>query len=119
MSKANYKVDMGRIKPRFDKQFARAEAALTEQVLADSTRYVPRASGDLQMSGRAESRPGLSTVQWGGSLAPYARAQYYGYPNKNRTINKFASMQWFEQAKSAKGRLWAKMVKEIAGGGRQ
>ena len=107
------KTDFDGILPEWQRKFEARAVAVTEQVLADSERYVPVRSGDLRGSGRAQTRPGDYKVEWGGTTAPYARHVYYGTGPVNQTINDKASRQWFEKAKAARLSLWLKMARDV------
>ena len=107
------KTDFDGILPKWQRKFEARAVAVTEQVLADSTRYVPVDTGELRSSGRKQTRPGEYTVEWGGGEVGYARAVYYGTGPVRTTQNKMASRQWFEKAKAAKLSLWLKMARDV------
>lgn len=80
----------------------RALTMTTEKVIVDTKEYVPRITGDLAGS-TGQSRPSVGKVIYS---MPYARAQYYGLPNKTRTFHPKATKQWFEASKAVNKRVW-------------
>lgn len=87
-----------------------AQVALDEQVIKDSNVFCPQAEGTLQASALTASKIGEGEVLW---ATPYARAQYYGLPNKSHDKNPNARMKWFEEAKARFLEVW----RSIAQGG--
>lgn len=68
----------------------------TMKRIADATadvapRYMPRRSGRLRASVKAEATPGRATVTIGGPTAPYARVIDLGWPSRNIRPAKFSS----------------------------
>lgn len=47
---------------------------------------------------------------------PYARAQYYGLPNKSHDKNINARMKWFEEAKIRNAGNWQHTAQEALNG---
>lgn len=74
----------------------RVQAALDLQVIKDSNYFCPQVEGTLQASALTGSNIGKGEVIWD---SPYAKAQYYGLPNKTKDKNPNARMKWFEAAK--------------------
>ena len=71
------KVDFNpyKVKNRLTGSARRAQAWLDNEVVKDSTPYVPRLTGALERSGIAGTKIGSGLVEWN---SPYARYQYYG-----------------------------------------
>lgn len=115
---------------RFNDQYNRAQKWLDNEVLKDSTPYVPMLTGALFKSGTLGTVAGSGTVQW---IAPYARYQYYGkamsgplYGPKQATnkdlhystdAHSQAQAFWFEAAKAQNKRKWIVGARKLAGGG--
>ena len=85
------------------------QAKLDAQVLKDSNFFCPLDTGSLQKSGILHTVLGSGLLIWG---APYAKAQYYGLPNKSHEHNPNATTKWFEVAKSRNKENWEKLVNE-------
>ena len=75
-------------------------------VMRDSNFYCPHDTGVLQKSVILSSRLGSGVLTWN---TPYAKAQYYGYPNKPKRHNVNATGKWFETAKANKIKTWEKL----------
>lgn len=77
----------------------------------DTKPYVPYVSGDLRGTAETESVPEEGLLVWGNSRVPYARAQYYGLPNKTwpGTV-----MQWWEPSRAANLGKWTRIADEEA-----
>lgn len=88
---------------------AKAQIYLDAQILKDSNRYCPLDTSNLQKSAIISSVLGSGLLTW---RTPYARAQYYGLPNKNTNTNPFASQKWFEVAKSKNLNSWLKLAND-------
>lgn len=115
---------------RFNRQYSRAQMWLDNEVLKDSTPYVPMLTGTLYKSGQLGTTLGSGVVQW---IAPYAKYQYYGkvisgprYGPKFRTnrdlhystdAHSLAQAFWFEAAKAQNKRKWISGARRLAGGG--
>lgn len=102
----NASFDKDACKQRIQAKLARAQAMLDSQVMVDSNFYCPLRDGDLQRS-VLSSRIGSGLLVW---RAEYARAQYYGLPNKSKDKNPYASTKWFEMAKVNKLKQWEALV---------
>jgi len=89
----------------------RAQAALDIQVVKDSNYFCPMAEGTLQGSALTASEIGKGRVLW---ATPYARAQYYGLPNKSKDKNPNARMKWFEEAKARNREAWLLLAQKRA-----
>lgn len=118
---AEIKVDTG----RFKAQYSRAQKWLDNEVIVDSTPYVPFLNSDLRKSAIRGTELGSGEVIWAN---PYARYQYYGKlmigpPPKELTDIPLQYHQpgtgafWFETAKSTQKRHWIDGVRKLAGGG--
>ena len=96
---------------RFSPIYQKAQKWLDNEVLKDSTPYVPMATGNLVGSGIRGTVIGSGKVIYN---APYAKSCYYA---KSRNFSKEkhpqASAQWFEKSKAAKGKAWEKGVNAI------
>lgn len=77
----------------------------------DTKPYVPFLDGPLQGSAETESKPEEGLLIYGNASVPYARAQYYGLPNKTWPGT---CMQWFDPSKAANMRKWERMAQEEA-----
>ena len=88
-----------------------AQAALDVQVIKDSNYFCPMAEGTLQASALTASEIGKGRVLW---ATPYARAQYYGLPNKSKDKNPNARMKWFEEAKARNREAWLLLAQKRA-----
>ena len=115
---------------RFNRQYSRAQAWLDNEVLKDSTPYVPMLTGYLYKSGTLMTVLGKGEVIWAG---PYARYQYYRkvmkgprYGPKYRTskdlrystdAHSMAQAFWFEAAKAQNKTRWISGARRLAGGG--
>lgn len=77
----------------------------------DTKPYVPYLMGDLRGTAETESVPEEGLLVYGNASVPYARAQYYGLPNKTwpGTV-----MQWFEASKAANMPAWERVGQEAA-----
>ena len=80
------------------------QAKLDYQVLKDSNYFCPDAVGTLKTSGKVD-KPGQ--IVWD---MPYAKRQYYEYPNKSKDKNANARMKWFEEAKSLYLKDWLRIA---------
>lgn len=106
-----FELDEIRVAARLNGMTERAQYALDTQVIRDTRQFVPYDQGALESSVDSASEPGA--VRW---QTPYAREQYYGYPNKSRAKNIRATKEWFEAAKAAYLRTWVKVAKRAASG---
>lgn len=102
-------------KARLERNAKRAQFWLTNEVARDSEPYVPFAAstkshkgGTLNASVLVDGEVGK--VEWN---TPYARAQYYEYPKKNKSKHPKASMLWFEKAKGVRFNKWLLGVKKL------
>lgn len=107
--------DLG--KARLERSAKLAQAWLTNEVAKDSEPYVPFAKSTAQHKGGTLNASVLvdideGNVEWN---TPYARAQYYGKPNKNTSKHPKATMRWFEAAKGVKLNTWLRGVKKMGG----
>lgn len=104
-------------KARLERNRKVAQAWLTNEVARDSEPYVPFAASTSKHKGGTLNASVLvdideGKVEWN---TPYARAQYYGKPNKNKSKHPKATMRWFEAAKGVKLNTWIRGVKKIGG----
>lgn len=108
------KVDFnaGGVRKRLNGLGRRAQFQLDQQVMKDSNYYAPYDVGSLQKS-VIPSANGKGLLEWN---EPYAKAQYYGLPNKSKDKNPNASMKWFEQAKVRCKEKWRKLVDALYNG---
>ncbi len=90
-----------------------AQKILDSQVMKDTDPYVPMDSGTLKDSAiRASTTPGEIVYD-----GPYAKAQYYGLPNKSKDKHPLAVKGWFEAAKAANKATWLRVAKKAGGQG--
>lgn len=106
---ANVKVNFSPkgVQDRFASKAHRAQFLLDQQVAKDSNYYCPRDVGSLQDSVIPSAASGSGLLIWD---EPYARKQYYDYPNKSKDQNPNASMKWFEKSKKVCKSKWLKLV---------
>lgn len=94
----------------------RVTTMVTLAAREDTKPYVPYDQGPLRDSAETESKPEEGLLIYGNANVPYARAQYYGYPNKRwpGTVG-----HWFEPSRAANLSKWIaiadKEAKDIAG----
>lgn len=82
--------------------------AVTIAAREDAKPYVPYVTGDLRGTAETESIPEQGRLAWGNASVPYARAQYYGLPNKTWPGT---CMQWFDPAKAANLTSWIRAAR--------
>lgn len=105
-------INKTRLQARFAAGKKMAEAALAEQVLSDSTNFVPSdGESTLRDSGRPEVVGGDQAVTWN---TPYAAYQFYGcWPDgSHQIVNHTTSgttIQWTETAKQRYAEDWRKV----------
>lgn len=92
----------------------RAQRWLDNEVLKDSTPFVPRLSGELERSGIAGTKIGSGLLVYN---KVYAAKQYYGEFRHSTQAHPAATRLWFETAKSINKDKWTRGVKAIGGGG--
>lgn len=88
---------------RFKPRFYAAQQFLDNEVLKDSTPYVPMRTGALMRSGISNTVPGSGVVKWN---TPYCRDCYYKNRNYNKTHHPLATSKWFEHAKAVHKKKW-------------
>ena len=99
---------------RFNNQYDRAQMWLDNQVIQDSTPYVPMNTGALFKSAITGTELGSGEVVWD---TPYARRCYYGENfNFRKDKHPHAQAYWFEAAKAANKATWIRTAKRKAGG---
>jgi len=91
-----------------------AQAWLDNEVLKDSTPYVPRLTGELERSGIAGTKIGSGGVVYN---KIYAKDQYYRNFKHSAQSHPKATRTWFETAKAINKRKWTAGVKRLTGGG--
>jgi hypothetical protein len=91
-----------------------AQRYLDNEVLKDSTPYVPRLTGALERSGISGTVIGSGEIVYN---SPYARKQYYGYFNHSKQSHPKATRMWFEVAKGINKNKWIAGAKKLGGGG--
>ena len=102
-------MDLGRIGPKAAIAKKRARTMMTLAAIGDTRPYVPKLSGELVGSADASSRPAQGLIIYD---TDYARAQYYGLPNKTTQFHPQAAMEWFAHSKAANKRKWEKVAKQ-------
>lgn len=94
----------------------RTGRAVTQRVTLaareDCKPFVPYVTGSLRGTAETESVPEQGLLVWGNASVPYARAQYYGCPNKTWPGT---CMQWFESARAAHLSQWVQVAGRAAG----
>lgn len=107
------KIDLSGMEKRFSHaNFIRTRKLLGEQILADSTPFVPKDEGFLRSSG--DIAPDGSKVIWD---EPYAKAQFYGRVGKSGApVRKYTTAgtgkRWDLKAKAIHGSSWQNLVKK-------
>lgn len=109
MTKATLEFNTNTVANRIKKRISIAQSVLDSQVLKDSNYYAPDVTGQLKDSGINGSKIGSGLLKWS---AEYAKAQYYGLPNKSRIKNPNARSKWFEYAKAINASKWEKMTND-------
>lgn len=100
---------------RFNIQAADAQKWLDNQVIVDSTPYVPMRTGALYRSAETGTVLGSGLVVWDSA---YARRLYYGLDfNFSKEKHPDAQAQWFEAAKATCKQTWIRIVRQKGGGG--
>jgi hypothetical protein len=106
--------DKNKLKARMSTGISKAQFWLDIQVEKDTQQYVPMISGTLFQSANKPSYAGKGKVVY---HTPYARAQYYGKPNKSTSRHPWATMKWAEASKRVNMSMWARGVKVAFGQG--
>lgn len=104
---ARVELDKGGIKNKIASGVSRVQSVLDAQVLKDSNYFAPKRENTLIDSSIQSTRIGSGELIWN---TPYAKAQYYGFPNKSKDSNPNASMLWFEEAKSRHKEAWINLA---------
>jgi hypothetical protein len=84
----------------------RIMSMLTLTVREDTKPYVPYVTGALRRSAELASVPDAGRLVYD---MPYARAQYYGLPNKTWPGT---TMQWFEASLAANRQRWEQICQQ-------
>lgn len=105
--------DLGRALAKAGEMRQAATVAVTLAAREDCKPYVPYLDGHLRATSETQSDPEGGKLVWGDSSVPYARAQYYGHPNKRWPGT---CMQWFDPAKAANVSKWIRIAGKHAGG---
>ena len=101
--RGKFEMDAKGVKAKIGGGCRRAQFRLDQQVAKDSNYFCPRDVGSLQTSVLPSAAEGKGVLEWN---EVYAKAQYYGLPNKSLDQNPNASMKWFERAKAVWKRKW-------------
>ena len=115
--KNSYKLvlDTKEVIGRFDPKYAQAQKWIDNEVLKDSSPYVPMRTGDLMRSGIAGTKLGSGKVNY---VMPYAKAMYYGLKFRfSKDKHPQACAQWFEVSKAVHLNDWIKGVNRWIGKG--
>lgn len=111
--KVKVEFNAGGVKKRLNGLARRAQFRLDQQVMKDSNYYCPQDVGSLQKSVIPSAAQAKGLLEWN---EQYAKAQYYGLPNKSKDKNPNASMKWFERAKATSKEKWRKVVDAVYNG---
>jgi hypothetical protein len=98
------------VKSKIDGNVKRVQFVLDQQVAKDSNYFCPEDlgySGGLMGSVIPSAGSGKGLLEWN---EVYAKAQYYGLPNKSKDKNPNAAMKWFERAKALWVKKWERLV---------
>lgn len=99
---------------RFNPKYVQAQKFLDNEVLKDSSQYVPFRTGNLMKSGITGTVIGSGEIKYN---APYARRMYYGVNfHFRKDKHPLATAQWFEKAKAQYKEEWLKSVQKIIEG---
>ncbi len=101
------KMNQARLDARYAKGTTQTQRMLDIQVAKDTDPFVPMLSGFLAMW-QVLTTIGSGLIVYRG---PYAKAQYYGLPNKTKTRHPQATMRWFEVSKSKNRASWLRQAK--------
>ena len=104
-------IDLDKAIQKGGRMESRVRSMVTMAALLDTTPYVPYLNGDLRLTAETESIFEDGLLIWGNVNVPYARAQYYRYPNKRWPGTQG---QWFEPARAAKLSSWIDIAQEEA-----
>ncbi|MBR6102627.1 MAG: hypothetical protein IKP95_09375 [Ruminococcus sp.] len=100
---------------RFDPKVKSAQKWLDNEVVKDTTPYVPMRTGQLYRSGITGTNYGSGVVEY---TAPYAHRCYYGFNmHFSKLAHPQACAQWFEPSKAANKKKWVAGVRKIVRGG--
>ena len=107
-------VDISGVKRKVsDGQMRIARAAVADQILADSDRFVPNRDGELRASGHVAN--GGAEIVWG---AQYAKVQYNGMA-RGRVFRKYTTpgtgSKWYEKAEKAYSKQWEETAVDALG----
>lgn len=90
-------------------------------VRIDTDPYVPFQDGDLSGSALTASNPKEGLIVYGNTINKsgvpvnnYAKAQFYGLPNKKKLGHPKASMKWIEPSKRANMTKWRLVAAQAA-----
>lgn len=109
--KINVQINYTALNGKLDKAVTLAQTWLDNEVIADSSPYMPFMTGDLSKSARIVE---AGTIEYN---SPYARKMYYGeHFNFNKTHNQLAGAYWFERAKGVNNKKWINGVNQIMRG---
>lgn len=108
------KLNEAQIRSRFKMKSASAAAALAEQILSDSTPFVPDdGEHTLRGSGRVETTAEAASIIWGGSQygIVYAAYQWYGcWPDGTHVVKRHTtagtSTRWVYKAMRRYKEVW-------------
>jgi|AGTN01.3.fsa_nt_gi Minor capsid. len=109
-----FSVNKAKIKDRLNSANHRAQIWLDNEVLKDTSPYVPRVTGELERSGIAGTRIGSGLLVYN---KPYAKPQYYGEFKHSKQAHPLATRRWFHVSKAINRRKWIAGVKKLGGGG--
>ena len=99
---------------RFAPRYAKAQKWLDNEVIKDTTPYVPMDSGELFKSAIKSTKLGSGEVVYS---KPYAAINYYGKGrNFSRDKHPQAQAQWFEPSKAVNKAKWIAGVEKIIKG---
>lgn len=90
----------------------RVKTLVTLAAREDTKPFVPKLNNDLRTSAETESKPEEGLLIYGNADVPYARKQYYEYPNKTYPGTQ---VQWFEPSKAQNMASWIAIAQQAAG----
>lgn len=101
------RVDTSKASAKAKVAHEKALAATTEAARMDTEPLVPYVTGALRRTAETESKPTKGLLIYGNRSVPYARGQYYNFPNKSwpGTVK-----QWFEASKSRNAGKWRRIT---------
>ena len=100
-------------RPKWQKQYSRAQVFVDSEVLRQCEPLVPLRTGMLVKSGILGTEIGSGLVQW---IAPYAKRNYYAARKPGSETGPERGPFWFERMKTRHKKYLIAGARKIAGG---